>query len=257
MPGRYRHAVITGASSGIGAALARELSAHGIAVTLVARRRALLDALADELPGPAHVAVCDLADLAAATDWLTEAAGELGPIDMLVNNAGLQVIGRTAEIDVARGEQSMAINLLAPLRLIRAVLPGMLQRGRGAIVNVASLAALAPTPRMAYYNASKAGIAAASESLRGELLDGPIDVVTVYPGIIETAMGKAGLAAYRQHWSLALQPRGTEAELARRMRRAVERGEARVIYPGVYRMARWLPGITRLIMDRFTPDLSD
>lgn len=254
---KYQHVAITGASAGIGEAIAREMSAAGASVTLVARRRAAMERLAERLPGNAHVAVCDLSRLDDAASWLTDAETALGAVDMLINNAGVQVIGPTADIDVHRGEMSLAVNLLSPLRLVRAVLPGMLARGRGAIVNIASLAALAPTAGMTYYNASKAGIAAASEALRGELQDTPIEVVTVYPGIIETDMGKAGLAAYSSGRALSLQPRGTVDVLARKVRRAVVRGEPRVIYPGVYRFARWFPGLTRLLMDRMTPPLHD
>lgn len=249
----YRHVAITGASSGIGAAIARDMSAAGLSVTLVARRREAMEALAQVLPGRSHIAVCDLAQVVDATSWIADAERALGPVDILVNNAGVQVIGPATELDVERGERSVAVNLLSPLRLVRALLPGMTERRCGAIVNIASLAALAPTPGMTYYNASKAGIASASEALRGELLRTPIQVVTVYPGIIETDMGRAGLAAYGSSKAISLQPRGTVGTLARKVRQAVIRGDARVIYPGVYRLARLLPGVTRFVIDRMTP----
>jgi len=246
-----KHVVITGASSGIGAALVRELSAAGAKITLVARRKAMLEALAAELPGPTFVVTADLATL--ETGWLSDAEAALGPIDVLVNNAGLQVIGPTDSVDIEKAEASIAVNLTAPLRLIHSVLPGMRERG-GTIVNITSLAALAPTPSMTWYNATKGGLAAASEALRGELLDSKVRVITVYPGIIhDTAMAQGGLDAYEGSWAVAMQPTSTAPKLAVVLRKAIERGKARVIYPKVNTVVRWLPATTRWLMDRFAP----
>ncbi len=250
------HVAVTGASSGIGEALVREFSAAGAAVTLVARRADNLRAIAGSLSGPTCVLPRDLSDPATASEWLPEAAAALGPVDVLINNAGVQVIGPTAHVDVERGEMSLRLNLLTPLRLIHAVLPDMLERGQGSIINISSMAALAPTPAMTWYNAGKAGLAGASEALRGELRATPVHVCTVYPGIIgSTEMGRKGLDSYQSSRLLALQPRGTTEELARRIRRATDRRSARVIYPTSNALARWFPTITRSLMDRFTPPL--
>jgi short-subunit dehydrogenase len=250
------HIAITGASSGIGAALVREFSAAGWSVTLIARRETLLRAIAEELPQPSHIVVQDLSDPDTCCDWIAAAEAALGPLDVLVNNAGVQVLGPTDQVDPAEGERSLRLNLLVPLRMTRHVLPAMLARGAGVIVDIASMAALAPTPGMFYYNAGKAGLAAASEALRGELLRTPVHVLTVYPGIIdETDMGKRGLESYERSSLLDAQPRGTAAELARLTRRAVEKRQDRVIYPRMNTVARWLPGPTRWLMDRFTPPM--
>lgn len=248
-----QHAVVTGASAGIGEAIARELARRGMRVTLVARREDALERLAAELGDGARALAVDLTRDPA--DWLARARELHGPVDLLVNNAGVQVIAPSEAVDVTAGERSLLLNLQVPLRLTRAVLPAMLARGRGAIVNVASMAALAPTPGMTYYNASKAGLAGASEALRGELRGRGVNVVTVYPGIIETDMARAGLAAYERSPGLSLQPRGDAAVLARRIADAVEGGRARVIYPRLYVLARWFPTITRWVMDRFSPPL--
>jgi short-subunit dehydrogenase len=252
------HIVITGASSGIGAAVARRFARHPNArLTLVARRRALLDRLAAELDVPCHVAAVDLSIAPAPTDWLDDAIAAHGPVDVLVNNAGIQVIGPTATVDADAGERSLAVNLHAPLRLIQAVLPSMLERDRGSIVNIASMAAIAPTPAMAYYNASKAGIAAASEALAGELRRTGVGVLTVYPGIVsETDMAQKALATYESSRMLRLQPTGTAERLAELIDRGVARHKARLIYPRANVLARWFPGTTRWIMDRFTPALA-
>lgn len=251
------HVVVTGASSGIGHAIAQRFAATpGAKLTLVARRQAALDTLAADLSCPTHVVARDLSDLAHASDWLAAAQSALGPVDVLINNAGVQVIGDTASIDIDEGERSLRLNLLTPLRLTRAVLPDMIARGHGTIVDIASMAAIAPTPRMTYYNASKAALAAASEALRGELRPTGVHVVTVYPGIIPaTEMGEKGLAAYAPSKLVALQPTGTPTTLADLIHRAVTRRRPRVIYPRLNAFARHFPNTTRWLMDRFTPAL--
>ena len=248
------HVAVTGASSGIGEAIAREFAAHGAAVTLVARRRERLEVLAAELER-AHVVAHDLSDPERAADWIAGAEAALGPIDVLVNNAGIQIVSRTEEVDPGHGDKLLKLNVLAPMRLTLAVLPAMLARGAGTIVDVASLAALAPTPSMYHYNASKGALAAASESLRGELRGTGVHVVCVYPGPVKTAMADAAMASYGdvRAGQLAHMPTGDTATLARKVRRAVERREARVIYPGIYRLARWFPGTTRWVLDRLSP----
>ncbi len=252
------HVAITGASSGIGAGLARQFAAEGAKLTLVARREALLRELAGELAVEAHVAAADLGDPTAATGWLEAAEAALGPIDVLINNAGRQIVGPTAQVDPEDGERLLRLNLHTPLRLIRAVLPAMQGRRAGSIVNVASMAALAPTAGMTYYNASKGGLAAASEALRSELRGSGVNVLTVYPGIIsETDMGAYGLSRYQPSTLLGLQPHGSCEALAYLVARAVERRSPRVIYPRVNAMARWFPTTTRFLLDRFTPPLRE
>lgn len=251
------HVIVTGASAGIGEAIARAFAAAGAKLTLVARRADRLAALAGELGVETHVVGRDLSDPEQATDWLPAAEASLGPPDVLVNNAGMQIIGPTAAADPDRGEQLLRLNVFAPFRLTRAVLPGMLERRRGTIVDIASMAALAPTPGMYYYNASKGALAAASEALRGELRGTGVHVVTVYPGIIPTDMGAAGLVKYKASAALKLQPQGTTTKLAVLVREAVEKRRARVIYPRLNVLARHLPATTRWFMDRFTPALAD
>ena len=249
------HVAVTGASAGIGEAIARRFADQGARLTLIARRREQLESIAQSI-GDALVFDRDLADIEHCCDWIAPAEDKHGPIDVLVNNAGIQVIGHTHELDVERGEHSLRVNVMAPLRLTRAVLPAMIARRRGTIVDITSMAALAPTPGMTYYNASKGALAAASEALRGELRGTGVHVVTVYPGIIPTTdMGAKGLAAYEPSRALALQPTGTTAKLAELVHHAVVRRHPRVIYPRMNALARWFPGTTRFVMDRFTPSM--
>jgi short-subunit dehydrogenase len=250
------HVAITGASSGIGAALAREFAKAGAKVTLVARRKALLDALAEEIGETARVVAHDLGDPNRATDWIDDAERDFGPIDVLINNAGVQIVAPTSSIDPKDAEDLLRLDLLTPLRLTRAMLPRMLARKSGTIVDIASVAAIAPTPGMFYYNAAKAGLAAASESLRGELRGTGVHVVTVYPGVIAaTEMAQKALAVIGESRALAFLPQGTPEKLALRVRRAVERKRARVIYPRSMALGRHLPNATRWLLDSFTPSL--
>ena len=251
------HVVITGASSGIGEALAREYAAAGASLTLVARRRELLEALSAAL-GKAHgtktfVVAQDLSITEQAAGFLPQAEAALGPVDVLINNAGVQVIERLDQTDLERAEATVRTNLLTPLRLTHAVLPGMLARKSGCIVDVASMAALAPTPYMTWYSAGKGGLAAASEALHGELRGTGVHVVTVYPGPVHTAMGDGGAVSYGNGLTVRAVPWGTTDVLARRIRAAVANRGARIIYPRFYWLARWFPGITRFVLDRATP----
>lgn len=182
MPLPYAHALVTGASSGIGAALARRLSAEGISrILLVARRRDRLDALAAELPG-AEVLEADL-----ATDVGVERAmAALDGVDLLVNNAGVGQYGAFAGADPDRLEAILRLNCLAPLRLTRRALGGMVERGRGAVINISSGMAFQPAPYLATYAASKAFTLSWSEALYEELRDQGVHVLTVCPGVTPT-----------------------------------------------------------------------
>jgi len=253
------HAVVTGASSGIGNAIARELDAHGADVTVVARRTERLEALASELDNDTHVVTADLGELDACTDWLDEAVDVLGPVSVLVNNAGVQIVEPFEEGDPERHDLVLRVNLAAPIRLARAVMPSMLSEGAGTIVNISSLAAIAPTPFMSSYNASKAGLAGWSEALRGELRNTGVNVLTVYPGPVKTAMADAALDAYKESGKEVADglPTGDTATLARRIRVAIERGRGRITYPRIYAVARWFPGLTRFLVDRLTPSLRE
>jgi short-subunit dehydrogenase len=246
------HVAVTGASSGIGEAVAREMARAGATLTLVARRRDFLERLAASLGGGAAVVVHDLSDSTRATSWMADAEKLHGPIDVLVNNAGVENTGPTALVDPEAGERLLHTNLLSPLRMARHLLPAMIARGHGVIVNVASVAALTPPPLQAWYGASKAGLAAFSEALGGELRGTGVHVVTVYPGPVATAMSASGYAAFGgRKGAVALLPEGKPEELARRIRRAIERRQRRLIYPRFYASARWFPWIGRAVADAF------
>ncbi len=247
------HIVITGASSGIGAALARELGRAGHALTLVARRRALLEQLAAPFGDRVRVVERDLSDPDRALDWFADAEAALGPIDVLVNNAGIENTGPTVAADPAECRRLLELNLVTPLLLARALLPAMIARGRGTIVNVASVAALVSVPMQAFYGASKAGLAMFSETLRAEVAGTGVHVLTVYPGPVTTPMAEAATAKFGGRDRLPPMVEGDPDELARIVRRALERQAPRVIYPRVYAASRWFGPLARAIVDRFAP----
>jgi short-subunit dehydrogenase len=250
------HVIVTGASSGIGEAIAREYLRRGASVTLVARRRARLVELARGNESRCHIVESDLSRHEQACDWVDGALHALGPVDVLVNNAGAQIVRRAVDTTWEEGEELLRLNLFSPLRLTKRILPGMLARRSGAVVDIASLAAIAPTPAMFYYSASKAGLAAASESLRGELRGTGVHVMTVYPGPVRTPMEERGRAAYEESLMMRLfTPTGDPAVLARKVADGVRARRARIIYPAGFALARHFPGLTRFILDRFTPPL--
>ena len=249
------HVAITGASSGIGEALAREWAKAGAKLTLVARRKDLLDKLAAECGNGALAITHDLADSAHATEWIAAAEAKHGPIDVLVNNAGMENVGATATSDAALGVKVLHLNLIAPLLLTREILPRMLARKSGTIVQVASVAGLVAPPGQAWYGASKAGLAQFTETLRSELGGTGVHVCVVYPGPVKTAMGDAAFEKYPggRAGPAGRVPEGTPEVLAKRVVRAVAKHRPRVIYPRFYAFTYFVPWFSRFVTFRMSP----
>jgi short-subunit dehydrogenase len=183
--------LVTGASSGIGEAFARALSPRGAPVVLVARREERLRQLAAELPGEAVVVAEDLSGPGAVERTLraVDAAGL--HLELLVNNAGLGDCGPFAEADPARLRQILAVNCGAVAELTRQVLPGMLARGSGRVLNVVSMSAFQPVPWLATYAASKAFVLSLSEALMSELEGTGVRVQALCPGLVPTGFQSA------------------------------------------------------------------
>jgi short-subunit dehydrogenase len=247
------HVAITGASVGIGEALARVWGAKGASLSLIARRKDRLETLAKELGGKTSVHELDLSNPERATEWIAPAEKALGPIDVLVNNAGVQHIEPVELAVPEEGEKLLRLNVFTPLRIVRAVLPGMMARKSGTIVDISSMCAITPMPGMFYYNASKGALAAASEGLRGELRDTGVHIVTVYPGPVATDMGTTGLAKYESTWASRLSPMGKADELARLVVRAVDKKKARVVYPRSLSISRLFTRLATRVTARLTP----
>ena len=193
-PAPDRTAIVTGASSGIGAEIAKDLVRRGHGVTLVARRADKLADLAAELRGSgvrAEVLALDLSDRDARAGLLG-AVTELGLTpDILVNNAGLSTLGPVAEADPASEMNMIEVDVVALVDLCTRFLPGMVERGRGGILNVASTAAFQPLPGQAGYGGCKAFVLSYTRSLGGELKGTGVTATTLCPGPVDTGFGEA------------------------------------------------------------------
>lgn len=181
-----RWAVVTGASSGIGADLARVLAERGYGLVLVARREERLQALAAEIaaarPVPIEIVTLDLEDPAAPADLVETLAGKGIVVHTLVNNAGFGLRGRFATLPFERQMAMVELNVTALTRLCRLVLPGLIERRSGGIVNVASTAAFQAGPFMAVYYATKAYVLSLSEALHEEARPHGVVVTALCPG---------------------------------------------------------------------------
>lgn len=182
-------ALITGASSGIGAAFAHKLASQGYDLILVARREAklaqLAAALRQEFRVNVEVLAADLSQPADVARVETRIAG-LTPLELLVNNAGFGVPGKFAEIPLERTLAMIDVHVLASTRLSRAALPGMMARDKGGLINVSSIGAFIPKPEDAVYCATKAYLVAFSQALQAELEDTGVQVQALCPGFVPT-----------------------------------------------------------------------
>jgi short-subunit dehydrogenase len=222
-------AVVTGASSGIGAAYARALRARGERVVLVARRADRLESLARELGGePNALAVpLDLADPAAAGALEARLEARGVAVDFLVNNAGL---GHTAPFFTQRKETIRAmldVNVRAVVELVRTFVPGMRSRGRGRIVNVASNAAFQPVPYLAVYAATKSFVLAFTEGLSEEMRGTGVRVQALCPGITATEFFE--VAETHRGLLVTRMPTMTPSEVVESSLRGLDRGRVRVV----------------------------
>jgi NADP-dependent 3-hydroxy acid dehydrogenase YdfG len=190
-------ALVTGASSGIGAATARNLSGHGAAVAVVARRRERLDALAAEIAeagGRAFVVAADITDPERAAEAVDETLEQLGRLDVLVNNAGVMLLGTALHTTTEEWDRMVALNVRALLHITHAAVPYLIDaavtspRRTADIVNVSSTAGRVARPASSVYNLTKFGLNGFTESLRQELIAERVRVSVVEPGTVDTEL---------------------------------------------------------------------
>jgi short-subunit dehydrogenase len=243
-PGPDRTALVTGASSGIGAMIARDLSRRGHHVTLVARSADKLDALAEELAN-ADVIAMDLADRAARAS-LPDLVSRRGRVtDILVNNAGLSTLGAVSKSDPAAEMNMIEVDVVAVADLCSRILPGMVQRGRGAVLNVASTAAFQPLPGQAGYGAGKAFVLSYTQSLAGELRGTGVTATTLCPGPVRTGFGeRAGFSDEDAEAALPAVMWVTAEDVAKSAVDGMAKGRLVVIPGTVNRVAAALSQVT-------------
>jgi short-subunit dehydrogenase len=263
----YRGAggIVTGASSGIGAQLARDLAARGMRVALLARRVDRLETLAAEIRragGDAVAVPCDVSERASVEGAVRTAVDRLGRLDLLVNNAGYGRHVLFKDHDVADVERMMRTNYLGTVWATKAALPALRARGRGWIVNVSSVAGRLGQPDEAAYSATKFAVAGLSEALGYELAPLGIHVMTVYPALVRTEMFTRDVIARMP--ARALRTFIEPPEFSRQVLRALERGRWEVTVPryvGVaYAIRAILPAFHRRMTARIRlpvlPDLT-
>jgi uncharacterized protein len=255
---RGSQVLLTGASSGIGRALAKRVADRGARLAIAARREDLLEGLADEVEragGTRPVVLpTDLSRRGEAPGLADRALRELGDIDVLVNNAGSSVQGlvwAVADADAAR--EVFEVNVWSPLALVAALVPRMRARGSGSVVNVTSLAYVSPFPRLGHYCASKGALAVATEALRLELRGSGVCVTEIALGPVDTASSYENrLLPGVDRWLDRTRPGSADAA-AKRIVTAIERERERAVHPRHLGIARALPSLGR----RFSARLSE
>lgn len=185
-----RVALVTGASGDLGRAIAVALAEHGAAVALAARNRAKLDetaAIVDGAGGRSFVTVCDVTDSAQVEASVAATEEALGPIDIVVNNAGgARFMAPVLDVAESGWNKTVALNLTSPFLVAQAAARGMVERGRGVVVNVASLAGIRGLPSLSFYSASKGGLLMLTRAMAQEWGPSGVRVNAVAPGFVET-----------------------------------------------------------------------
>ncbi len=230
------HVLITGASRGIGAAMAKDFHDSGARLTLAARDESRLQAVAEPLG--ATVVPADLTDTDAREHLIEAAVAANGPVDVLVNNAGVDESGAFWEMDAERINRLVSLNVIAVMDLTRRVLPSMIERSRGNIVVLSSMSAVAAIPGLCAYSATKAATSMFASGLRADLRGLPIEVTNIQPGFVEpTDMADAimeyrpSFAARRRLRRLGILPDVDRDRLSRDVVRAVKSGKKNVTRP--------------------------
>ncbi len=232
--------VVTGASSGIGWALAKVLAAQGARVGLIARRQDRLEALAAEIRqagGTVALAAADVAERGPTLEAIHRVRDQLGPVDLLVANAGVGAPTRLEPMNVEQIEQMFRVNLLGVVYSIEAVLPEMLKRRSGHLAAVSSLAAYKGLPGESAYCSSKAAVNSYMEGLRIQLRAHNIAVTTICPGFVRTPM--TDINTFKMPWLIEAD------DAARRIARALRRRKKVFNFPWqttlLMKLTRWMP----------------
>lgn len=255
-----QHIVITGASFGIGRALALEMAAPGRHLTLIARTEERLNELAaliEKKGAKAHVLALDLGILKNASSWVESAEAKAGPIDSLILNAGVQKLSLALDLTDEEREEQLALNVMSPLRSLRHIAPKMCERGFGNIVLLSSVSAFSPAIGMADYAAGKAYLSVFAETLRHELKGSGVSLLVVYPGPVRTALERNAREKLEDRFLVRHLPTGEAAILAKQVDRAVQEGKGILIYPKFYELTRWANQLSRWVSLKLSPPLRE
>jgi short-subunit dehydrogenase len=241
--------LVTGASKGIGVCIAREFAKRGATVSLLARSAGPLAELAAQIDGIAYPV--DLLDAAQVDDVIAKVEAVTGPVDVLVNNAAIAPVGRLVGASSETVRETFQLNVAAPIELCRQVLPGMLERGRGAIVNISSLAGITAFPTLAVYGSSKAALAHFTAAMQRELRRTPVRMTIAQLGevagtdMMEAARTSPTIAAVSKRLARTRAlPTITPTYVATKIVDAVERGRRHVVVPSrvtAFQVIRELP----------------
>jgi short-subunit dehydrogenase len=263
------HAIVTGASRGLGPVIADALAAEGADITLAARSAGELDATrahVERRGGRVLAVPTDVADPDDRARLVTSARAELGLIDVLVNNAGIETTAWFTDLEPAEVEHQIAVNLTAPLLLTQLVLPDMIARRRGHIVNIGSIAGKVGGPFEAVYSATKGGLGHASEALRAELAGTGVSVSTVCPGFVEEvgmyARHEREAGVHASRWIGTTTPHKVADAVVRALRRdapelIVSPGPFRVLLAGGQLLPAIGAPVTNLFVGRMLRALAD
>ena len=266
-----RHALVTGASSGIGEALALELGARGAKVTVAARRVEKLESVVNairEQGGEANAIRADLSLPGSGLELARRVRDDFGHVDILVNNAGVSGgVSQFVEKNPAEIRECIEVNFAQPMALTHQLIPGMVERGYGCLVSPRATKGSArwpswptasvffPTNLASVYIATKRALASIDEVLRIELAGSGVHVLTVYPGPVDTPM-LTKLMATDQRAAMVLGPfKGTTDKLAKLTAKAIERKRDSIVYPMQFGLGRWVSPIMGTIMARISAPL--
>ncbi len=223
--------VVTGASRGIGRAVTAHAARRGARVGLIARSRDDLDATLVSIGGRGATAAVDIGDAAGVSAAVSSLEAELGPTDVLVANAGIGAYGPFADAGLDEIDRLVRVNVLGTINTMKAVLPGMLSRGRGHIVVVSSVAGRFGSPFEAAYSATKFAQVGLAEAVSAEVAGRGVGVSVVYPGVVDTSFFEARGHGYDRSF-----PKPISADrVAAAVMRAVERNRAETFVPAWFR----------------------
>lgn len=249
-----RHVLVTGASRGIGAAVAREFAARGARVTVVARSAGPLETVAADIGG--HALVADLFDPVQVASLIDRAEALAGPLDILVNNAGMETTKSIIDTSESEVDEMVRLNLLVPIQLCRSAIRGMVQRGSGHVVNISSMAANGGFAGMSVYSATKSGLSHFTRIVRLDLAKSGVRVTNLEVGPVPTDLlanltYEPAVKSFALFRRIQLMPNVEAETVAKKAADAVESGKRAVWLPRRASLFGALTGAPQRIAEQF------